>query len=392
MELRLVRRLGAGILGCCFSMLALAQHPTPPPPKCPPLNEYPKNIILMIGDGMGIAQISAALYSNNNQLHLERFPVVGFQKTYSYDNLVTDSAAGATAFSTGRKTYNNAIGVDHDTLPVKTILEEASEKGLATGLIVTSSIVHATPAAFVAHAASREYYEEIAEDMLHTPVDLLIGGGKTYFDNREFDDKNLIKEMRDKGYAIEDHTRNPLGSFRMDASKKIAVFTGDKHPLGINGGRDYLALAARVGPYFLEKRSEKGYFLMIEGSQIDWACHQRDGKTAVLEILDFDRAVREVLKYAEERQNTLVIVTADHETGGMAILPGSKMNKPEFSFTTNNHTASLVPVFAFGPGSELFSGIYENTDIYHKMRWALGLEQLKPAAVSSSAQSNGTQE
>jgi alkaline phosphatase len=344
-----------------------------------------RNIILLIGDGMGLSQISAALYSNNNRLNMSRFPVVGFHKTYSHDNLVTDSAAGATAFAAGKKTYNNAIGVSHDTMPLYTILQECADNGYATGLVATASIVHATPASFFAHAASREYYEEIAADFLDAPVDLAIGGGKTYFDKREFDQRNLVAELREKGYVVQDYTTAELGTMRLDPSRPLLYFTADKHPTGVANGRDYLSLATRIGPVFLEKRSEKGFFLMIEGSQIDWACHQRDGKNAVLETLDFDRAIGEALKFAVTDKNTLLIVTADHETGGMCIHSDSKMNRLNFGFTTNNHTAALVPVFAFGPGAELFSGIYENTDIYHKMRAALGLGlegqsgQLQPA-------------
>lgn len=336
--------------------------------------QRPQNVILLIGDGMGLSQISAALYSNNNRLNMTRFPVVGFHKTYSFDNLITDSAAGATAFATGKKTYNNAIGVSHDTLPLYSILQECADRGYATGLVATSSIVHATPASFFAHAASREYYEEIAADFLDATVDLAIGGGKTYFDKREFDQRNLIEELRYKGYSVQDYTTAELGTMKLDPSKPLLYFTADKHPTGVANGRDYLSLATRIGPVFLQKRSEKGFFLMIEGSQIDWACHQRDGKNAVLETLDFDRAIGEALKFAATHGNTLVIVTADHETGGMCIHDDSKMNKLSFGFTSNNHTAALVPVFAYGTGAELFSGIYENTDIYNKIRTALGLD------------------
>ena len=338
------------------------------------LDQRPQNIILLIGDGMGLSQISAALYSNNNRLNMTRFPVVGFHKTYSFDNLITDSAAGATAFATGKKTYNNAIGVSHDTLPLYSILHECADRGYATGLVATSSIVHATPAAFFAHAASREYYEEIAADFLDAPVDLAIGGGKTYFDKREFDQRNLIEELRYKGYSVQDYTTAELGTMKLDPSKPLLYFTADKHPTSVANGRDYLSQATRIGPVFLEKRSDKGFFLMIEGSQIDWACHQRDGKNAVLETLDFDRAIGEALKFAVAHGNTLVIVTADHETGGMCIHGDSKMNRLSFGFTSNNHTAAMVPVFAYGTGAELFSGIYENTDIYHKIRTALGLD------------------
>jgi len=208
-------------------------------------------------------------------------------------------------------------------------------------------------------------------------VDLAIGGGKTYFDKREFDQRDLVAELRTKGYVVEDYSKTELGKVQLDPSRPLLYFTSEKHPTGVGNGRDYLSLATRIGPVFLEKRSQKGFFLMIEGSQIDWACHQRDGKNAVLETLDFDRAIGEALKFAAADKNTLLIVTADHETGGMCIHEDSKMNRLTFGFTSNNHTAALVPVFAYGPGAELFSGIYENTDIYHKMRMALGLDRME---------------
>ena len=355
-------------------------HPTPPMNR-----DQATNVILMIGDGMGLAQVSAALYANFNQLHIGRLPILGFHKSYSSDQLVTDSAAGATAFACGRKTFNSAIGLTKDSLPCKTLLEEAEEKGLATGLIVTSTIVHATPAAFAAHAISREYYEDIALDMADSGADLLIGGGMQYFTRRESDERNLVDALKGKGYVVEDYMNTPLNGFKWNPNKPLAYFTADKQPLNVAAGRDYLALAAKMGPVFLEKRSKQGFFLMIEGSQIDWACHARDGKLAIKETLDFDRAVGEALKFAQSNQNTLLIVTADHETGGMALMPGSKMGRVETSFTTNNHTASLIPVFAYGPGSGCFSGIYENTDIYYKIREALGFDFAQHSPPASPA-------
>ena len=166
----------------------------------------PKNIILMIGDGMGITQISAGMYSNNNQLNLEQFPVIGLHKSYSGDNLVTDSAAGATAFSAGVKTYNGAIGVGMDTLPVVTILELAEAAGLPTGLVATCSIVHATPASFVAHNRQRKNYEEIATDFLKTEVDLLIGGGAKFFDRRKNDESGTIKPYSKQALTVSSST------------------------------------------------------------------------------------------------------------------------------------------------------------------------------------------
>lgn len=334
--------------------------------------QKPKNIILMIGDGMGIAQITAGLYSNNNRLALEKFPVIGFHKTYSYDDLITDSAAGATAFSCGVKTFNGAIGINSDSTPCTTILEEAEQKGLATGMVVTSTIVHATPAVFIAHQNMRAFNEEIAADFLKTDIDLMIGGGKRYFDRRENDNRDLYEELLRKGYFVSDYSKAELSQLGLSAKQNFAYFTADTDPLPAEMGRDYLPYAVKQALPFLEQRSEKGFFLMVEGSQIDWAGHARKEGVLISEMLDFNRAVEAALDFARKKGNTLVIVTGDHETGGLSINEGSKMNKLKMVFTTNTHTATLIPVFAYGPSAQLFGGIYENTEIHKKMRQALG--------------------
>lgn len=369
----MIKRMGIALVSA-IALTTCAVQNTTLSYKEIPFTEQPKNVVLMIGDGMGLSQISAALYANRNRLNLEYFPVIGFHKSYAYDDLVTDSAAGATAFACGVKTYNSAIGMTRDTLPCPSILEEAEARGLATGLIATATIVHATPAAFIAHEVRRVEYEDIAEDMLDVDVDLLIGGGKRYFDRRESDSRDLIRAFKEKGYEVYSYMDREINQLPFNTNQNLIYFTADKHPVPVAAGRDYLSYAARLSPFFLEKRSEQGFFLVIEGSQIDWMCHSNDANGAIKETLDFDRAVGEVLNYAREKGNTLVIVTADHETGGMAINPGSKMGNIKGAFTTNGHTASMIPVFAFGPGSDLFSGIYENTAIYHKMRQALGFE------------------
>lgn len=333
-----------------------------------------KNIILMIGDGMGLAQISAATYSSPNRLSFENFQTVGLHKSHSSSDLITDSAAGATAFSTGVKTFNGAIGMDRDSLPVKTILEECEEKGMATGLVATVSITHATPAAFIAHQPNRVMYESIAADFLDTDIDYFVGGGKQYFDRRKSDNRNLYQELIDKGYQVADYFDSPIVQTKPSVAKPFAYFTADKHPLPVTAGRNYLSFVTRQALQFLEKRSDKGFFVMIEGSQIDWGGHSNDGNWMVQETMDFDRAITEALRYAQKNGNTLVIVTADHECGGLSLNEKSKMGRPKFQFSTNGHTAALVPVFAYGPGSELFGGIYQNTDIYTKMRRAFGWE------------------
>lgn len=322
---------------------------------------------------MGLSQVSAALYSRDEPLSLESFPIIGFHKSYSHSDLITDSAAGATAFACGIKTYNNAIGVDPDTLARLSILEEAEQKGMATGLIATLSITHATPASFAAHQPMRIFYERIAEDMAKQNIDLLIGGGKKYFDRRENDDQNLIDTLLAHNSLVSDFLSADIDRIRPDIDKNFIFFTADKHPLPVSHGRTYLGYASSLACRFLHaKNKDKGFFLMIEGSQIDWANHANEGTLMVEETLDFDYAVGEVLDFAKKRGNTLVIVTADHESGGAAVHEKTKRGKMQLFFTTNGHTAALVPVYAYGPNAETFSGIYENTALYHKMRAFLG--------------------
>lgn len=341
-------------------------------------NQKPKNIILLIGDGMGLAQITAGLYTNNNKLNMERMKVIGLHKSYSGNNLTTDSAAGATVFSCGCKTYNGAIGVKLDTVPCKTILEDLQLKGFTTGLLVTCTITHATPAAFYAHQKSRTLDENIARDLSKSGIDLFIGGGKDFFDKRKLDQDNLITDMTTKGYVIKDAYTNDFLKEAWPRNKKIGFFTATNQPKKLSEGRTYEPEATSKSLEYLASRANgKGFFFMIEGSQIDWGGHDGDSDYIINEVLDFDKVLGRVLDFAEKDKNTLVIVTADHETGGYALLSGSQMGAikggfadPGFNKADKHleHTPCLIPVFAYGPGAELFKGIYENTAIYDKMK------------------------
>ena len=327
----------------------------------------PKNVILMIGDGMGISQISAALYSNNNRSALEYFPVVGLQKSYSGDNLVTDSGAAATAIGCGHKTYNHAIGLTMDSLPCPSLVPLAQAHGLATGIVVTSPITHATPAAFVAHQKQRVYYEKIAKDVVSANLDIFIGGGEQYFNHRDSDDLDLLAQLSQNGYTIKESLYG-----KWSPKKKYAIFVSEDKPIPALDGRAYLPKASVRTAKYLSERSTEGFFLMIEGSQIDWACHAGSSTKLIAELKDFDRTIAGIYEFARKNGETLVIITGDHESGGVSIAPGSKINKLKISFSTNGHTAELVPVFAYGPGADTFRGIYENTDIYWKIREVLG--------------------
>ncbi len=323
----------------------------------------PENIILMIGDGMGVSQVFAGMTANGGHLFLENFRYTGFIKTQSADKYITDSAAGGTAISTGVRTYNGAIAVDMDHKPVKTILEQAEEKGLSTGLVSTSAITHATPAAFIAHQGARRNYESIASDFLNTDIDVFIGGGYKHFTQRE-DGRNLVDELKKKGYLV---LRN-MDEIKQVTRGKLAGLTAQEHNDQYSVRGDMLPMATTTAINILRK-NKKGFFLMVEGSQIDWGGHGNQTPYLVEELLDFDRAIGKALEFAASDGKTLIIVTADHETGGVAVTGGNlSTGLVECGYINTDHTAVMVPVFAFGPGAEQFTGIMENTDIYFKMK------------------------
>jgi alkaline phosphatase len=330
----------------------------------------PHNIILMIGDGMGVAQAYSGFTLNHGQLNLFTMPVTGFSKTYSASNYITDSGAGGTALSTGHKTYNGAIGVDPDTVPVKSILEYAEAHGLATGLVSTSSITHATPASFIAHQAWRDNYEGIALDFLNTDIDVFIGGGIRNFTKRA-DKANLVAQLRQKGYLVS----YSMDTIRNVKSGKLAGLTAQEHnPPVMNGRGDMLPASTQTAINILSK-NRKGFFLMVEGSMIDWGGHANNTQYVATEVVDFDQAIANALAFAKKDGHTLVIVTADHETGGMSLTSGDPAKGlTEAKFNTTDHTAVMVPVYAYGPGAGLFEGVQENTDIFHKMMQLLKLE------------------
>ncbi len=328
-----------------------------------------KNVILMVGDGMGLSQVYAAMTTVSHPLNLEKFRFTGFSKTYSLSDYITDSAAGATALATGHKTGNGIISEDTLGNALKTILEMAEDAGMATGLVSTSSITHATPAAFIAHERSRNNYEAIAADFLDTDIDVFIGGGRDHFIRRK-DGRDLTVMLRDRGYQ---YVTTMEEAMKVDTGKLAALTAGMHNPPVLKGRGDFLPKATTEAIKLLSAKSG-GFFLMVEGSQIDWGGHDNDIDYVTSEIIDFDNAVGKALEFAQKDGHTLVIVTADHETGGLAITGGSmKDHRVKASFAGGGHTAVMVPVFARGPGAGNFSGIYENTAIFDKMVRALRL-------------------
>jgi len=322
-----------------------------------------KNVIFLIGDGMGLSQVSASQYYNENPTSFERFSVIGLSKTSSSSDVITDSAAGATALASGVKTFNGAIGVTPDSLAVETIVEQISSRGISTGIISTSAITHATPACFYAHVTSRRNEEEIAHFLINSEIDFFAGGGLKFFNERE-DNADLLKLLNENGFKV---STDKLP--KKPSKKKAAILLSKKGmPTMLEGRGDFLPEATKLALETLSKNKE-GFFLMVEGSQIDWGGHANDSDYLISELLDFDKTIGIALNFAKQDGETLVIVTADHETGGFTLASDDgDYNKIKPVFSTGGHSATMVPVFAEGPGAEIFGGIYENTSIYDKIK------------------------
>jgi len=342
--------------------------------------DQPINIILLIGDGMGVSQLSSAYYFGDDEPNFSKFPIVGLSRTSSSSHKITDSAAGATAFASGIKTYNAAVGVDADTNAVPTIVEQLSAKGWNTGVIATSSVTHATPACFYAHTALRSMQEEIARQMTYSELDFVAAGGYKWFLNRA-DSVNYLDSLTANGFVVDTTSINTiLGD---GDEKPVYLLAADGMPT-INQGRGSFLLDATNKAIAHLSAKPEPFMLMIEGSQIDWGGHANDADYLITELLDFDKTVGAVFDYAKEQGNTLVIITADHETGGFTLAGEQKTkayrqvyndyNSIVPSFSTSGHSGAMVPVLAFGPGSENFMGIYQNTHIYTGMMQAANVK------------------
>lgn len=334
----------------------------------------PKNVIFLIGDGMGLAQVYAGMVANGNSLALERCTYTGFSKTYSSSNFTTDSGAGGTALACGVKTKNGMIGMSPDSVAVESILQASSRHGLATGVVVACALTHATPASFVAHQVNRGMNDEIAADYLNTDIDVFIGGGRKYFEKR-VDNRNLTEELKAKNYQMA-YTLDEVKAIK--TGKLAGLLYDDQNPSMPERGT-MLPDATSAAIEILEHNG-KGFFLMVEGSQIDWACHDNNAEQEIKEMLDFDQTVGRALDYAKRTGNTLVVVTADHETGGLSILDGKfGDHKMKTGFSTKSHSGVPVPVFAFGPGAENFTGFMENTSFKAKLEKLLKLKKYATA-------------
>jgi len=340
-----------------------------------------RNVILCIGDGMGSSQIALASTKAGGKLYMERMPVTGLVQTRSANSRVTDSAAAGTALATGIKTKNGMIGTAPDGQAYRSILELAKATGMATGLVVTSTITHATPASFGAHVKSRSSENVIAEQLLANHVNVLLGGGQKFFlpksdrDSARKDKRDLIAEARQAGYVYvtsEQELRSTRPPYVLGLFQLAALTTEPPEPSLSTLTREAIRLLSRAGQ--ASSNGNTGFFLMVEGSQIDFACHNNDAKRAIRQTLLFDQAVQAVIDFALQDGHTLVIVTADHETGGLTLSGADEKNpEPRVRWSSRGHTDSPVPLGALGPGAAMFAGTQDNTEIPSKIAQLLNI-------------------
>ena len=358
--------------------------------------DKPTNIIYLIGDGMGFGAVSSLLLTADQQTGFEMAPVIGLNETCSANNYVTDSPAGGTALATGTRTCNGFLGVGPDSVQLESILKKAQKIGKKTGIVVNTTLTEATPGAFYAGVTSRKESYTIAQQFTESGVDIAIGAGLTAFINRP-DSIDMTAVLINKGYDVyldwksvlntnsekfvgilqmsDVHRRNKPATKTAGAADgaevclaaQLAATTDDNDTVRFSEPDMYLEKACIKTIEQLEKNAPKGFFLMVESAIIDGYGHNNDAEGMVEEMQEFDRTLRALVAYVKKHPNTLLVVTADHETGGTSVSYKSHpINQPEgmqLSFSTKGHSGTVVPIFAYGAGAEKFAGIFKNKEI-----------------------------
>lgn len=338
-----------------------------------PKDEKVKNVILIIGDGMGLGAAAAWMANNDfGPTCFDRSQFAAIVKTYSANSKTTDSAAAATAMATGYKTNNSMLGMLPDGTKPESIAELAQNKGLSTGIVVTSYVLDATPAGFYAHVDKRGKRKKIAEDLIEFKPDVIVGGGRKYFTEKKYTDENLVEKAVNAGFT---YVETPEKFYSTWTTPILGLLDEGKQLDEAEINSDLLTDLAGHTFEILEK-NKKGFFAMIEGSHIDHAAHANNTDGVLWWMEEFDRLVNSAFDYADTHKGTLVVVTADHETGGITLVPGSKdftkgESGLEVNYSATSHTASPVILYSYGASAWRFGGVMDNTDIFKEIKSVL---------------------
>lgn len=368
---------------------------------CPNAEDGPqvKNVIYLIGDGMGLGAVSSLVLSEEEATGFEMNPVIGLCETCSANNYVTDSPAGGTALATGTRTNNGYLGVDPDGKQLTSILRKAQTMGKKTAIVVNTTLTEATPAAFYAGVTSRNKTYDIAKQFTESEVDIAIGGGLDHFINRP-DSLDLTATLIEKGYDVylhwetvlnsssdkfvgilplSDLHRREKGNKTAEAAEgqevclaaKLAASTEEASGTHLSEPTVYLQKATAKTLEVLSRDNKDGFFLMVESAIIDGYGHNNDSEGMIVEMREVDNTVRQLVEYVNQHPETLLVITADHETGGTGVdynsLAPGDVKPVRLSFSTHGHTGTLVPIFAYGAGAEAFGGVMKNTDLPKKI-------------------------
>ncbi len=318
-----------------------------------------RNVILLIGDGMGVGAVNAAMYANGGSLTMTNLKTFGYVRTQSANNFITDSAASGTAYATGEKTNNGYVGMSTELRELKNLPEKLAPLGYACGVLSTDNLNGATPAAFFAHQAARGASEAIWADLPESCLLFASAGSRSVFEGLDLKTREAIRDKFEVIFSADGEES------RIESSSRLVYFP-ESVLLPERG--DYLPSTTRMAIEYLSARSKKGFFLMVEGARIDKEEHNNNFQGMVNEALDFDKAVEEAIRFAEKDGHTLVIISADHETGAVSL---SKC-VPEDGyaqgvFASKGHSPIMVPLFAYGPHSRRFTGTQENSDVSNKI-------------------------
>ena len=325
----------------------------------PPVDNEVRNVIIMIGDGMGLEQVSCAWVLNHGKLNLDRFPSIGLSRTWCTNELITDSGAGGTALAAGVKTAYSHVGTAADSTDLASVLVKAKELGKKTGVAVTCHFADATPCDFCCHNEYRYNQDDLIADYVTCGVDYLSGGGLDWFTVKRKDNRDITREMAAAGYTVA-LTEEELMAADLPV---IGILAPDNLPVAMERGDLYRRTVARGLDILSRESGDQGFVMMLEGSCIDDWLHGNDIEKAMEELLDFDRTIGDVLAWAAADGHTLVVVTADHNTGALTLQDGNlEEGRIGVAFGSESHNGIAVPVYAWGPGSDAFTGIRDNAE------------------------------